>query len=68
LHSAIEERAKSAQLPKLHINTLLVLPDHTLAHDIVAYPRERIVDAPSMGQLTVQLHHLAHAKIPLKLE
>lgn len=51
LHSAILERTKDAQLPHVHINTLLVLPDHTLTQDIVAYPRERIVDAPGMSEL-----------------
>jgi hypothetical protein len=39
----------------------LGLPDHTPAPDIVAYPRERIVDAPSMGQLCIRIMAIVDA-------
>jgi Holliday junction resolvase-like predicted endonuclease len=55
LHNAILERVQQALLPRVQINSLLVLPDHRLSQGIVAYPRERVVDASDYAQLCARI-------------
>jgi thymidine kinase len=38
-------------LPKVHVGTLLVLPDYAVKSAVLAYPRERVVDAADMPRL-----------------
>lgn len=50
-HSTIKHRMKEGAIPLVSIETLLVLPDHVVESAVLAYPRERIVDAPEMDTL-----------------
>lgn len=50
-HSTIMQRMRDGDVPQVNIDTLLVLPDHAVHSAVLAYPRERIVDAPEMGTL-----------------
>jgi hypothetical protein len=50
-HSSLLKRIQQGDLPQVHIESLLVLPDHRIAGESVAYPRQRIVDATDMGML-----------------
>jgi thymidine kinase len=50
-HSTIIQRMRDGDLPQVNIDTLLVLPDHAVHSAVLAYPRERIVDAPEMDTL-----------------
>ncbi len=50
-HHALMLRIKSGELPSVNIQTLLVLPDHHIQSAILAYPRERIVDASQLDEL-----------------
>ena len=51
MHSALMERMRQGDLPQVHVGTLLVLPDQRIQGSVVAYPRERIVDAAQMDAL-----------------
>jgi len=35
----------------VHVGTLLVLPDHAIRSAVLAYPRDRVVDASDMPML-----------------
>lgn len=50
-HSSLLKRVQQGDLPQVHIESLLVLPDHRIAGQSVAYPRQRIVDATDMDML-----------------
>nr|WP_315260661.1 AAA family ATPase [uncultured Limnohabitans sp.] len=50
-HSTLMQRMKDGDLPNVNIDTLLVLPDHAVLSAVLAYPRERIVDAPELDTL-----------------
>lgn len=50
-HTSLLTRMQSGDLPTVQLGSLLVLPDHRIAHGSLAYPRERIVDATEMDQL-----------------
>lgn len=50
-HSTIMQRMRDGDLPQVNIDTLLVLPDHAVQSAVLAYPRERIVDALEMNTL-----------------
>ena len=50
-HSTLMQRMRDRDLPQVNIDTLLVLPDHAVQSAVLAYPRERIVDAPEMDRL-----------------
>lgn len=50
-HSTFMDRINNGELPKVHVGTLLVLPDHAIKSSVSAYPRERIVDAPQLDTL-----------------
>jgi hypothetical protein len=51
LHSSLLERIKHGSLPKVYVGALLVLPDAQVRSEIVAYPREQIVDASQYDNL-----------------
>ena len=50
-HSTLMQRMRDGDLPQVNIDTLLVLPDHAVQSAVLAYPRERIVNAPEMDRL-----------------
>jgi len=47
-HSVLRHRLKEASLSHVHVDAMLVLPDHRLGSEGLAYPRERMVDATQM--------------------
>ena len=51
LHASLLERTKLGDLPESQVSALLVLPDVQVHSAIVAYPRERIIDASQMDEL-----------------
>jgi hypothetical protein len=51
LHASLLDRIKHGDLPQVQVGALLVLPDVQIRNTIVAYPRERIVDATQMDRL-----------------
>lgn len=51
LHASLLERIKHGDLPQTQVTALLVLPDVLVHSPIVAYPRERIVDAGQLEHL-----------------
>lgn len=53
LHASLLEHIKRGNLPQVQVGALLVLPDVIVQSNIVAYPRERIVDASQMDSLCV---------------
>jgi len=55
LHASLLDRIKHGDLPQLHMGALLVLPDVQVRSAIVAYPRERIIDAAQMDRLCATL-------------
>lgn len=50
-HSILKQRMKEGALPGVSVETLLVLPDHAVKSEVLAYPRERIVDASEMDSI-----------------
>jgi hypothetical protein len=54
-HTSLLGRMQSGDLPAVHLSSLLVLPDHQIAHGSLAYPRERIVDASDIEQLCTRI-------------
>lgn len=50
-HASLLSRIQSGDLPKVHIGSLLVLPDYQVTSDVLSYPRERIVDATNINEL-----------------
>lgn len=50
-HSMLMQRVRDGDVPLVNIDTLLVLPDYAVQSAVLAYPRERIVDAPEMDNL-----------------
>ena len=50
-HSTLMQRMRDGEVPKVNIDTLLVLPDHEIHSAVLSYPRERIVDAPRFDTL-----------------
>ena len=48
-HSTLLERMGQGDLPKVHVGTLLVLPDHAIRSAVLAYPRDRVVCPSSNG-------------------
>ena len=51
MHGALMSRMQQGMLPQVQVQSLLVVPDATVAHAPVAYPPERIVDATRMNEL-----------------
>jgi Nuclease-related domain/Uncharacterized conserved protein (DUF2075) len=54
-HASLLKRIQNGDLPKVHIGTLLVLPNYRIAGEVVAYPRERIVDASDMDMFCARV-------------
>ena len=54
-HSTLMQRMRDGDIPQVNIGTLLVLPDHTVHSAVLAYPRERILDAPKLDTLCQQI-------------
>lgn len=54
-HASLLKRIQNGDLPKVHIGTLLVLPNYRIAGEAVAYPRERIVDASDMDMFCTRV-------------
>lgn len=50
-HSTLMQRMRDSDVPQVNIDTLLVLPDHAVHSAVLAYPRERVVDAPEFDTL-----------------
>ncbi len=63
-HSALMERMQKGDFPSVSIQTLLVLPDHTVHSAVLAYPREHIVDAPELDGLCQRILGLLPATEP----
>ncbi len=63
-HSALMDRMQKGDFPSVSIQTLLVLPDHTVHSAVLAYPRERIVDAPEFDGLCRRILGLLPATEP----
>jgi hypothetical protein len=57
-HSALMDRMKHGDFPTVNIQSLLVLPDHTVQSAVLAYPREHIVDATQMHTLCERVRGL----------
>lgn len=49
--SALMDRMAKGDFPTVNIQSLLVLPDHTVQSAVLAYPREHIVDAAELNTL-----------------
>ncbi len=47
-HSVLRHRLKEAGLSHVHVDAMLVLPDHRLGSEGLAYPRDRMLDATQM--------------------
>ena len=54
-HSALMSRIKDGDLPKVSVQTLLVLPDHEIHSSTLAYPDEHIVDSKAYGKLCLRV-------------
>ena len=50
-HSTLMQRMRDGDVPQVNIDTLLVLTDHAVHSAVLAYPRQRIVDATEMDTL-----------------
>jgi thymidine kinase len=50
-HASLLGRIKQGDLPKVHVGSMLVLPDYKVASEVLSYPSERIVDATRIDQL-----------------
>lgn len=50
-HSTLMQRMRDGDVPQVNIDTLLVLTDHAVHSAVLAYPRQRIVDAPELDTL-----------------
>lgn len=50
-HASLLNRMGNGDLPKVHVGSMLVLPDYQITSAILSYPRERIVDATHINQL-----------------
>lgn len=61
-HSAIRARLQNAGLGRIQLNHYLVLTDQIVQSDIVAYPRERIIDSADMATLCTQIQCSFHAQ------
>jgi thymidine kinase len=50
-HGALLTRLNQAHMTHVQVQSLLVLPEHKLLREGLAYPRERVIDATQMDQL-----------------
>lgn len=51
MHAGLLERMQRGDLPHVHLGAVLVLPDAHIESQVVAYPRERIIDAGQFDRL-----------------
>ena len=51
LHASLLQRMDQSDLPSVHVGALLVVPDDHVKSELVAYPRERVVDIEQISQL-----------------
>ena len=49
-HGALKKRLKQANMDHVQVQSFLVLPDHKLLSEGLAYPRERVIDSTQMDQ------------------
>jgi thymidine kinase len=63
-HSTLMQRMRDGDVPQVNIDTLLVLPDHTIHSAALAYPRERIVDASAMDSLCQRVMQIFPSTAP----
>lgn len=63
-HSTLLQRIKDGDLPPVNLDTLLVLPDHAVKSAILAYPRERIVDASDLNSLSQKVMQTFPSSFP----
>jgi len=49
-HGALKKRLKQANMDHVKVQSFLVLPDHKLLSEGLAYPRERVIDSTQMDQ------------------
>lgn len=63
-HSALMERMQKGDFPSVSIQSLLVLPDHTVHSAVLAYPREHIVDATEFDGVCQRILGLLPATEP----
>ncbi len=49
-HGAMRKRLKQANMAHVQVQSLLVLPEHKLQSEGLAYPRERVIDSTQMDQ------------------
>lgn len=49
-HGALKKRLKQAHMDHVQVQSFLVLPDHKLLSEGLAYPRERVIDSTQMDQ------------------
>lgn len=62
-HSAIRARLQNAGLGRIQLNHFLVLTNQIVQSDIVAYPRERIIDSADMATLCTRIQRSFHANV-----
>ena len=51
-HGALKKRLKQANMDHVQVQSFLVLPDHKLLSEGLAYPRERVIDSTQMDQFS----------------
>ena len=49
-HGAFKKRLRQANMDHVQVQSFLVLPDHKLLSEGLAYPRERVIDSTQMDQ------------------
>ena len=49
-HGALKKRLRQANMDHVQVQSFLVLPDHKLLSEGLAYPRERVIDSTQMDQ------------------
>ena len=63
-HSTLIQRMGQGDLPFVNVDTLLILPDHAVQSAVLAYPRQRIVDASEMNALCQRIMHTFPSESP----
>lgn len=55
MHSHLLDRMRQGDLPTVRISSVLILPDFRISSNIVSYPREHIIDADQMPELSQRI-------------
>lgn len=63
-HSILKQRMKDGALPNVSVETLLILPDHAVKSEVLAYPRERIVDASEIDSICTLVMRTFPSDVP----